>query len=114
MQMPESAAVIVGEIIKTKNTSARNPDGSQGAPDGGAQVAIYSEGLFGHRGATQVKYDASQVASLRPEKGKRVAVVVEYGSYAVNGSKGVTCALIAPVQPPVLDFIASFVEAPGK
>lgn len=105
MQMPEAPAIIAGEVIQTRPTFAKSRGDERGEKDGGLRVAIFSDGFYGQRGATEVKMTSDQVASLRPQVGDRLALVVRFGMYAVEGNKGVTCELVAPVQEPAIQNV---------
>jgi len=106
MQMQEAPAVIVGEIMSTKKTYARSADGNgRGPEDGGLKVAVFSDGFYGQKGATEVKLEASAVEAFRPRPGDKIAWVVRFGMYAVEGNKGVTCGFVGPAAEPIVQVI---------
>jgi hypothetical protein len=115
MQMPESPVVLVGDVIKTRPTFAKKDKPSDPSrEDGGVRVAIFSD-VRGRRGATEVKLTAQQVASLGgvPPLGSRVAYLVQFGMYAIDGNKGVTCELVAPVDGVTVQHVLDHVTEPA-
>ncbi len=103
--MPEAPAVIVGEIVSVKPAYERRSDG-EFVPGDGRQVGVFSDALFGQKGATEVLYPPQAVASLAPAVGQRVAIVVRYRAKGGGDQRATTAAeLIGPVVGEVVQTI---------
>jgi len=112
MQMPETPAVIAGEIVSMKPAYERRADG-EFVPGEGRQVGVFSDALYGQKGATEVLFSPQAVASLRPEVGQRVALVVRYRAKGGGDNSRATAAadLVGPVTAEIIQALQAFAPA---